>query len=147
MAILLEQEPVVATESEQPILVQLNKVLVETPTKKARLIGPDGEEIELPDSVFQILKRLVYHLKSGKVVNIIATAKKMTTQDAADILNVSRPYLIKLLKDGEIPFEMVGSHRRIKFDDLMEYKKARDIHRKEALTKLAQLSQESEFDF
>lgn len=70
------------------------------------------------------------------------TNKELTTQEAADLLNVSRPYLIKLLEAGELAFTKVGTHRRIRFSDLMSYKEERDNSRKQGLAELAKLSQE-----
>ena len=68
---------------------------------------------------------------------------RFTTQEAADLLNVSRPHLIKLLEEGAINFERVGTHRRIRFEDLMEYKHKRDNERRKALKKLTQMAQEA----
>jgi excisionase family DNA binding protein len=69
-------------------------------------------------------------------------AALVTAQEAADILNVSRPFLIKLLEEEKIPFIKVGTHRRIRFSDLMDYKQRRDEKRERALEEIAQLSQE-----
>jgi excisionase family DNA binding protein len=69
----------------------------------------------------------------------------MTTQQAADFLNVSRPYLIKLLEQGEIPYIKVGSHRRIRFEDLMEYKQQRNSKRREGLKELTEFLQDEGF--
>ena len=68
--------------------------------------------------------------------------RELTTQQAADLLNNSRPYLVKLLEQGESPYTKTGTHRRIRFSDLMNYKVRRDGQRAEALTELTQQSQE-----
>ncbi len=68
--------------------------------------------------------------------------QKLTTQEAADLLNVPEPYLLKLLEDGDLPFKLVGLHRRINLEDLLKYKEKRDKKRHELLTELTQLSEE-----
>ena len=108
-----------------------------------KLVGPDGEEIELPLSVFQLLRRIVYHLMSGRAISIVPVNKELSTQEAADILNVSRPYLVSLLEAGKIPFGRVGTHRRIRFSDLMKYKEHRDKERKQGLAEMAHISEDA----
>lgn len=83
-----------------------------------KLVGPQGEEIILPQSVFRVLQRIVFHMMLGRAITIVPINKELSTQEAADMLNVSRPYLIKLLEEGHIPFNKVGTHRRIRFSDL-----------------------------
>ncbi len=138
---VLEHEPITAHETEQPALSQIEGVLKNVHSTP-KLIGPHGEEIELPPSVFHVLRLVVYHMQQGQTISIVPLAKELTTQEAADLLNVSRPFLVKLLEQGAIPFIKVGTHRRILFSDLMEYKKQRDVERRRGLTKLTQLSQE-----
>ena len=121
----LEREPITATDSERPALSKIEGVL-ENVNRVPKLMSPNGEEIELPESLSQVLRQLVYYLAQGRAVTIVPLNRELTTQEAADILNVSRPYLIKLLEQGEIPFAKTGTHRRIRVDDLMEYKKRRD---------------------
>ncbi|MGF1525332.1 MAG: helix-turn-helix domain-containing protein [Candidatus Competibacterales bacterium] len=82
------------------------------------------------------------HVAEGNMVTIVPTGALLTTQQAADLLNVSRPYLTKLLTNGAIPFTQVGSHRRVKLDDLMTYKEERDANQLRVLDKLARLGQE-----
>jgi excisionase family DNA binding protein len=78
----------------------------------------------------------------GQGVQILPLHAELTTQQAADLLNVSRPYLIGLLERGEIDFRLVGRHRRVRFDSVMEYRRHDDLRRREAVDELSQLGQE-----
>ena len=138
---VLEREPIVASENERPALNKIEGVL-ENVHRAPKLVGPYGEEIELPQSLFHVLRQLVHHLLQGRAVTVVPHNKELTTQEAADILNVSRPYLVKVLEQGAIPFIKIGTHRRIRFSDLMEYKKRRDNERQRGLAELTQLSQD-----
>jgi excisionase family DNA binding protein len=109
----------------------------------AKLVGANGEQIIIPDSIYQVLLQVVHAMASGKAISIIPQEQELTTQQAAEILNVSRPYLIKLLEQGEIPHIKVGSHRRVRFDDLMKYKEQRDIKRSQLLQQLIEMSEEA----
>ena len=142
MAVALEREPVLPSEGEQPTLQELDRLLSRKKVHKARLVGPNGENLILPDSVSVLLARLVHELARGNAVTVIPIQAELTTQVAADLLNVSRPFLIRLLESGEIPFHYVGSHRRVRFKDVMDYKHRRDRDRQMAIDDLARVSQE-----
>jgi excisionase family DNA binding protein len=143
---ILEQEATAPAESERPALDKIENVLKAALKARERhipkLVGPHGEEIELPESVFNVLSKLVHHMAHGRAVMVVPVNKELTTQEAADILNVSRPFLVKLLEQDEIPFTKIGTHRRIRFIDLMAYKKRRDTERRQGLSRLTQMSQE-----
>lgn len=112
----------------------------------AKLIGPDGNEIAIPKAIYKVLEQVIPLLASDKAVSIVPINHMLTTQEASDLLNVSRPYLIKLLDQRIIPFERSddpGSHRRIRFVDLMAYKHKVDMQRREQLRMLTQMSQEA----
>ena len=112
----------------------------------AKLVGPGGKEIPIPDAIYKVLEQVVPLLASDHAVSIVPVGHLLTTQEAAEILNVSRPHLIKLLDQGILPFERSeepGSHRRIRFEDLMEYKHKRAAERRQQLKKLTRLSQEA----
>ncbi|MHC5724320.1 MAG: helix-turn-helix domain-containing protein [Nostoc sp.] len=98
-----------------------------------------------PDNVCFVLRQVVQAMASGKNVSIVTHNPELTTQQAADLLNVSRPYLIKLLEQGELPYFMVGTHRRVKFEDLIKYKQQRDTKRRQLLDELIAESQELGF--
>jgi len=142
---VLELEPITANESERPALNKIQGVL-DNGKGIPKLVSPNGEYIELPRSVFQVLRRIIFHMMHGKAIFIVPEDKQLTTQEAADILGVSRPYLIKLLEEHKIPCFKVGMHRRILFGDLMRYKKERDREREKALEKIAEISQELDLD-
>ena len=139
---VLEHEPITANENEKPALRKIEGVLNNT-RQVPKLVGPNGEEIELPVSVFQVLRQIVYHMMHGRAISIVPINKELSTQEAADILNVSRPYLVKILEEGKIPFIKVGSHRRIGFADLMRYKKLRDEERQRALAEITHISEDA----
>ena len=139
---ITEHELIAASESERPALYKIEHIL-EHADVAPKLVGPNGETIELPPSVFNVLRQVIYHMMRGRAIFIFPEQQELTTQEAADILNVSRPYLIKLLEENKIPYTTVGSHRRIRLSDLMSYKKLRDAARKRALDEIARISQES----
>ena len=89
---------------------------------------------------------LLAHIAKGEMVTVVPYGTVLTTQQAADLLNVSRPFLTKLLEAGEIPFHRVGSHRRIKAEDLLAYRDRREGEQDAALSELQRLGQEFEAD-
>src|SRR5690348_15671230 len=112
MSTTMHQHSVAANMSERRSLDHLNAVLEgKSHTHALKLIGPGGEEVDLPNSVVDALRQIVSYLVRDKAVTVVPVDKTLTTQEAADILNVSRPYLIKLLEAGALPFTKVGSHR------------------------------------
>ncbi|MFX6759798.1 helix-turn-helix domain-containing protein, partial [Acinetobacter baumannii] len=78
----------------------------------------------------------------GNAVKVVPVHAELTTQEAADLLNVSRPHFVKLLEDGVLAFHRTGKHRRVRFADLMQYKEARERASEQAMAELAQQSQE-----
>lgn len=105
---------------------------------KAKLVAPNGEARLLPDSLYSFLIELIGLLNEGKSVMIVQHQAKLTTVEAASILGVSRQFLVNLLERGEIPYHMVGTHRRMYAQDLFQYKARRDDHRHKAIRELAQ---------
>ena len=96
----------------------------------------------VPRQAAIMLAQILGFLANGQGVTVTPSNAMLTTQQAADFLNVSRPYLIKLLEAGEIPFEKVGTHRRVAFGELMDYKRRDDHERRRAADELTELGQE-----
>lgn len=84
-----------------------------------------GDRVELPAEMYRLLRQVAEALQRGLAVTVAPVSKQITTQQAADLLGVSRPTVIKLLDEQKIPFERVGSHRRIRLKDLLEYRERR----------------------
>lgn len=137
----LPVESVMAQEQEKSSIKQLENIL-QLESSQLKLIG-NGEEITIPESVYQVLRQAVRAMASGKVISLVIQERELTTQQAAEMLNVSRPYLIKLLEQGEIPYIMVGTHRRVRFEDLMKYKQQRHNKRRQLLQQLVEISEEA----
>lgn len=104
--------------------------------------GADREPLALPREAVELLATLLAHLGAGRAVSIVPSDAELTTQQAADMLNVSRPFLIGLLDAGEIEYRTVGTHRRITASSLLEYKRRDDHRRRQAADELTQLGQE-----
>jgi excisionase family DNA binding protein len=102
----------------------------------------DDDALVVPRQAAIMLAQILGYLAKGQGVQIMPDRAELTTQQAADFLNVSRPYLIGLLDEGRIPYRMVGTHRRIRFEDLREYKRQDDQHRRGVIDELAELGQE-----
>lgn len=98
--------------------------------------------VKVPAGILELILELLMQTASGNTVTIIPSTKEFTTQEAADFLNVSRPYVIKLLDNGAIPFHRIGAHRRIKATDLLSYKQSFDADSKAAFEELAKISQD-----
>jgi excisionase family DNA binding protein len=107
---------------------------------QGELAGDDA--LVVPRQAAIMLAQILGFLANGQGVTVTPSNAMLTTQQAADFLNVSRPYLIKLLEAGEIPFEKVGTHRRVAFGELMDYKRRDDLERRRAADELTELGQE-----
>ncbi|MFE2290545.1 helix-turn-helix domain-containing protein [Streptomyces sp. NPDC059452] len=104
--------------------------------------GENPEPLVLPREAVELLASLLAHLGAGRAVSIVPSDAELTTQQAADMLNVSRPFLIGLLDAGEIEYRTVGTHRRITASSLLEYKRQDDHRRRLVADELTQLGQE-----
>src|SRR5438309_1022879 len=105
---------------------------------KAELVSPSGGARLLPESLSSFLVELIGLLNEGKSVTIVQNQATLTTMEAATMIGVSRQFLVNLLEKGQIPYHMVGTHRRIYARDLFQYKAQRDGQRHKAIRELAQ---------
>lgn len=132
--------------SEKAAANQLRQILAAQSSGDATLHVLDDDkkatEVTLTPGLSKLLMELLRHIGRGDSVTLVPVSQMLTTQQAADILNVSRPFLISLLQKDEIRFDTVGRHRRIKAEDLFAYKRARDEKRGNALSDLAAMDAE-----
>ncbi len=120
----------------------LSRLLHEHPQIDRARVRLDEEDLILPRAALDLLRKLLAEMAQGNAVTIVPVHAELTTQEAADMLNVSRPYLVKLLTEEQIPYTMVGSHRRVRLRDLLAYKHNQGERRREALEKLAEQAQD-----
>lgn len=105
------------------------------------------DNLILPGHVLQILLDVLAEMAKGNAISLVPYHQEIGTQQAANILNVSRPHFVKLLESGEIPFHKVGSHRRVLLRDLLEYQQQLTQDRANTLDELAQLSQQNNMGY
>lgn len=108
-----------------------------------RLVGPDGQAVPLPASLVRVIREAAESLARGDSLTVVPLHTELTTQQAADLLNVSRPYLVRLVEGGTVPCTRTeGGQRRIRSSDLLAYKARRDAERAEGLRALTRMGQE-----
>jgi excisionase family DNA binding protein len=130
-----QNEPVIPSEADRLALESLDRQL-SADLPEAKLVGPAGE-IALPEAVYSVLVRIVHEMAQGNAISVMPLHKQLTTQQSAELLGVSRPYLVRLLEKQALPFTKIGSHRRVLLQDLLNYKAKRDAEREDALDQLA----------
>lgn len=121
---------------------ELSQLLRERPESDRAHIKLDGADIVLPRQALVLLRNLLTEMAQGNAVTILPTHAEVTTQEAANILNISRPHLVKLLEEGALPFSRVGTHRRIRLQDLLAYKREQEKLSEAALQALADQAQD-----
>jgi excisionase family DNA binding protein len=135
-----EADTQLARESSRRLAARLGK----QPSVRLQVLadGEPAETIVVPASALRLLLHVLTEMAQGNAVTLIPIHAELTTQQAADLLNVSRPFLVSLLESGQIPYRKVGTHRRVLFRDVMAYKQKTDAERLKALDELAAQAQE-----
>ena len=139
--------PTLPSEAESILAKETSRVLsarVQTadPLQLRMLDDPTGGTVKLPATAVRMLIHILEEMARGNAVTLIPVHAELTTQEAADMLNISRPSLIQLLDEGKIEYRRVGTHRRVRFEALMTYKRRADAERRAVLAELAAYDQE-----
>ena len=107
-----------------------------------RLVDTDGNPIDVPGELLAMLRAVVEQLRAGNGVSVASLHAELTTVEAAEMLGVSRPHLVKLLEQGAMPHRMVGSHRRVRLVDVLAYRDRQDEQSRRALDELTAQAEE-----
>jgi excisionase family DNA binding protein len=142
----VEREVAAAVESQRALAGYLSTQLE---TQRIQIFDAKNQahQVELPTSALRLLVDILSELAEGNAVKVVPIHAELTTQEAADMLNVSRPHLVKLLEGGALPFHKTGKHRRIRFADLMGFKAERDRASAQAMEELAKQAQELQLGY
>ncbi len=135
-----KEEQKVAMESYNALAEVLERLHKDNPEIE---IEETSDKIKIPLRVLKLLAKILKVTSQGKPISIIPIATEMTTQAAADLLGCSRPHLVKLLEEGEIEYTKIGKHRRVKFEDVMAYKKRMKAKQQDLLIKIMNADEES----
>jgi len=137
MSMALRERTVLPPE-DRSSLVRFARGLAEAKEPlRARLVGPDGSQIELPEELYGVLCDVVAALSQGLAISIAPHNTMLTTQEAADLLSISRPTLVRLLTENEIPYTMRGRHRRVMLRDVLDYRERTRSERRQVLDQMA----------
>jgi excisionase family DNA binding protein len=144
---MAQTPPAIPSESEALLAGETSRILASRkqtakPLQLRIVDDPGKRTIRIPAAAVQMLVRILEEMARGNAVALIPVNAELTTQEAGDMLNISRPSLIQLLDEGKIDFRRVGTHRRVRFESLMEYKRRADDDRRAALAELAACDQE-----
>jgi excisionase family DNA binding protein len=143
----LTQSLHIPTEEETEISKESSRILASHISEgicHLKIVEADGSEetVTIPAAAYRLFIDILTQMSQGNAVTIIPIHAELTTQEAADLINVSRPFLIKQLEEGIIPYHKVGTHRRVRFTDLMEYKTNIDVARSKVLDEIVTISEE-----
>jgi len=125
----------------------LAKLLREKPEEDRAQVRMDGLDLILPRKAIELLRDILAEMAQGNAITLMPIQAELTTQEAANMLNVSRPHLIKLLESGELPYFKVGTHRRVRLNDLLNYKARRSVDSEQALQALVDQAQDLDMGY
>jgi excisionase family DNA binding protein len=140
--------PTLPSEAEAGLAKETSRLLASRLKKgvpmKLRILDDESGQatVKLPATAVGLLLRILEEMARGNAVTIIPVHAELTTQEAADMLNISRPSLIQLLEEGKIEYRRVGTHRRVRFETVLKYKRRMEEQRRAALRELAAYDQE-----
>ena len=145
-ALPVEREVAAAVESQRALAAFLS---TQFETQRIQIFDATNQahQVELPTSALRLLVDVLSELAEGNAVKVVPIHAELTTQEAADMLNVSRPHLVKLLESGALAFHKTGKHRRIRFADLMAFKTEQDRASAQAMEALAKQAQELQLGY
>jgi excisionase family DNA binding protein len=138
----LEHTVLPPTEPLDELVAMLRTASAAEPS--TTLSGPNGQHLILPAEVFEVLRDIVEAMAAGQAVTIAPVHQRLTTQEAADLLGVSRPTLVKLLEAGDMPFEQPGRHRRVRLADVLAYRERSSLERRAALDRMVEIADEAD---
>lgn len=136
------------TKEEQKTALQSYDALVSS-IKNITTLNPEieieetKERIKIPISALKFLAKILEEIGKGNPISIVPIATEVTTQATAEILGCSRPHVVKLLEEGELPYSKVGKHRRVRYEDVMRFKNEMKKKQKQNIQKLMELDEES----
>jgi len=134
-----KEEQKIAKESYQALSATLDSL---HSTNPAIEIEETEEKIRIPLKALKLLATILKATSQGKPISIVPIATEMTTQAASEMLGCSRPHLISLLENGEIPFIKIGKHRRIKYEDVVQYKAQMFAKQRERITEMMKMDED-----
>ena len=134
------EEQRVARESYEALASSIEQLRTEMPEIE---IEETEEKIRIPISALRFLAKILKEISRGNPISIVPIATEMTTQAAAELLGCSRPHIVSLLEEGKIPYTKVGKHRRIKYEDVVIFKKEMKAKQRNKIRELMQLDEES----
>ena len=112
------------------------------PAPKVTVSSPDGTDLVLPHEISEVLSGVIEAMNAGQGVVVAPVSQRLTTQQAADLLSVSRPTFVKLLQQGEIAYERPGRHRRVALTDVLDYRRRRSTERRKVLDRMVEIAEE-----